>query len=178
MFRPIHIKIHVFSLTAVVLILMGCGESQKQDSAKLLDLEIIYKRNLEDSTFHSGWYLISTDEKGLKRKLDKTEEVYFIDPMPILVKGHFDKIEIFETDFEGQYEDYVGLLIQVEEKYFDIWANATEKSIGKQMGLIINDVLVSAPMVNARIEGGSTSLNRSVYNLKELEQFKLQLEDY
>ena len=154
----------------------SCNGQRKSDKTKPIDLNSVYEKNIADSVLATGWYYISDTEPGFKMKLDKTEEIYFVDPKPILVKDHFDKVEIFETDFQGQYEDYIGLSIRINKKYVDLWAEATGKSIGKRLGLIIDYKLVNAPQVNARIEGGMTALNRGVYTREELEEFMKLIE--
>ena len=169
----------VFSLTVFCILISTASCSsrhRKSDEIKYVDSESIYEQNIQDSTLATGWYYILETENGFKRQLDKTEEFYFIDPKPILVKEHFDKLEIFETNFHGQYENYVGLSIQIHKNYKDLWANATEKSMYKRLGLVINNKLVNAPMVNARIENGMSSLNRIEYSRDELENFKKQIE--
>ncbi len=153
--------------------LSSCSSEKHNENnvVKNINIDSIYNQILKDSILVTGWYYITETDNGFKRQLDKTDEYYFIDPKPILVKEQFDKVEIFETDFKGQYPDYTGLKIQISQKHVNIWADATEKSIGYRLGLIIDNKLVNAPQVNARIEGGMTSLNRSVYSKKELEEF-------
>ena len=168
----------LFSLTVfcVLTSAVSCNVTEKSDKIKDADLESIYEQNIKDSVLATGWYYIIEAETGFKRQLDKTEEFYFIDPKPILIKEQFDKLALFKTDFQGQSEDYIGLSIQIDKEYKDLWANATEKSIGKRLGLVINDKLINAPMVNAKIETGMSSLNRKVYDRNELEDFKRQME--
>ena len=154
----------------------SCNGQRKPDKTKQIDLNSVYEKNMADSVLATGWYYLSDTAPGFKMNLDKTEEIYFVDPKPILVKEHFDKVEIFETDFQGQYDDYIGLSIRINKKYVDLWAEATGKSIGKRLGLIIDNKLVNAPQVNARIEGGMTALNRGVYTREELEEFMKLIE--
>jgi len=142
------------------------------DRAQNVDLESIYEQNLQDSTLATGWYYILENGDGFKRHLEKTDEFYFIDPKPIVVKEHFDKIELFQPNFQG--ED-LALSMRVQKKYRDLWADATEKSIGKRLGFIIDNKLINAPMVNMRIENGQSSLWG--YDRKELEEFKRNLEE-
>ena len=153
----------------------SCFEQKKSDKIKCVDLESVYRQNMQDSILVTGWYYILGNENGFKRQLDKTEIIYYIDPKPILVKEHFDKIEIYKTNFQGQYDDYIGLSIRISKNCEGIWADATEKSIGKKLGLIIDNVLVSAPTVNMRIEGGVSALNRDVYSREELKNFEFLL---
>lgn len=160
----------------ILLSTVSCSGQKQSDKNKQVDLNSIYEKNKKDSVLATGWYYITENETGFKRQLDKSDEIYYIDPKPIIVKEHFDKLEIFETNFHGQYEDYIGLSIRINKKYIDLWADATEKSIGKRLGLIIDNILVSAPQVNARIEGGMTSLNRGIYTREELEAFKSLIE--
>jgi len=154
----------------------SCSGQRKTDNKVVnINMDSVYNQILTDSILVSGWYYIIETDNGFKRQLDKSEEFYFVDPKPILVKDHFDKIELFETDFKGQYPDYIGLEIRINNKYVNIWATATEKSIGKRLGLVIDNKLVNTPQVNARIEGGMTALNRDVYSREELEEFKTRL---
>ncbi len=156
--------------------MVSCNGQMKSDDTKQIDLESVYKQNIKDSILATGWYYIMDSNNGFERQLDKTDEIYFIDPKPILVKAYFDKIEISEVKPQGQYEGYLGLSIRINKKYSNIWAEATEKSIGKRLGLIIDNKLVNAPLVNAKIEEGMSSLNRGIYDKGELESFKKQLE--
>lgn len=151
------------------------GQRNAVDKVTNVNIDSVYNQILKDSLLVSGWYYIIETNNGFKRQLDKSEEFYFVDPRPILVKEHFGKIELFETDFKGQYSDYIGLEIRINKKYVNLWAVATEKSIGKRLGLIIDNKLVNAPQVNAKIEGGMTALNRDVYSREELEKFKTRL---
>jgi preprotein translocase subunit SecD len=162
---------HLFFFLTVFCILtsaVSCSNRQrKSDEIKYVDLELIYKQNVQDSTLATGWYHVLENENGFKRQLDKTEKFYFIDPNPILVKEHFGKVTI-ETN--SQRNEFIS--IRITQK--DLWADATEKSIGQRIGLVIDNKLVNAPMVNARIEGGISSLWG--YDREELENFKKQLE--
>ena len=166
----------IIYLTIFVLLISAIGcRVQKSHEIEQLDIEAIHKQNVQDSILVTGWYYIIDEDNGFERQLDKTDKFYFIDPKPIVVKEHFEKIKIYKTNFRGQYEDYIGLSIQINQKYADLWADATEKYIGKQLGLIIDNKLVNAPRVNSKIPNGITALNRDVYDREELENFKKQL---
>ena len=39
------------------------------------------------------------------------------------------------------------------------WADATESRIGKRIGFVFNDSVITAPTVNCRIESGGSSIN-------------------
>ena len=160
----------VFSLT--VFCLLASTVSCDKQQIKYVDLESIYRQNIQDSVLATGWYHIVDDENGFKRQLDKSEIFYFIDPNPILVKEHFDKIKIYKTNFRRWYQYDIGLSFQVYKDYYDLWADATEKSIGKKIGLIIDNKLVTAPTVQCKISEGRSSLQRPDYDEKDLETFK------
>ena len=164
-------------LTALCLLVATVisNEARKSNQAKVVDIELIYRQNLQDSILATGWYFILENENGFKRQLEKTDEWYFIDPKPILLKEHFAVIEIQKTNYRGKYEDYEYIAMQVYDQFKGIWADATEKSLGNRLGLVINNKLVSNPMVNARIEGGWSNLSNRNYNRVELEAFIKQL---
>ncbi len=166
----------LFSITTLCILIFAVScDGPKQNNVIQADIEQALEQNLADSTLVTGWYYILSTEDGFKRELDKTDEFYFIDPKPIVIKEHFSKVEIYSPlDSNGQPENFFALSIQIGKDYEDLWANATEKHAGKWMGLIIDNVLVSAPMVKWRIEEGRSSLNRGVYSKEELESFLQQ----
>lgn len=169
----------IISLTALCILIstVNCT-GQNRDKIMQADLESAFDQNTTDSTLVTGWYYILDNENGFKRQLDKTEEFYFVDPKPILLKKHFDKVEIYETDdFKVQANYQYALSIQIHRNYEDYWADATEKSSGKRVGLIIDNKLVNAPMVKSRIEGGISTLNRGVYDKGELDNFIILIEE-
>ena len=162
-----HFFIYMSAFCAL-MIAVSCG-GQKIE----VDLESILEQNKKDSTLVTGWYYIVDNETGFKRQIDKMEEFYFIDPKPILVKEHFGKLEVYKTDFQGRH---FALSILIRKEYKELWANAIEKSIGKRLGLIVDNQLMTAPMVNMRIENGASSFMRKDYDRKKLETIKKLME--
>jgi len=161
----------LFPMTvSIVLICAVNCNSPKSDSSNHVDIESVYKQNLKDSTLATGWYYILENETGFKRQLYQTEKYYFIDPEPILVKDNFQKVKI-APDF---HQERYFIAISTYKKYYDRWAEATEKSIGKQIGFIVDDQLITAPMVNMKITDGQSSI--SGYDKKVLEAFKKRIE--
>ena len=152
----------------VILVLFSINDPQMDYKTTQVDTESIYAQIMKDSLLVTGWYYIVDNENGFKRQLDKTDEYYFIDPKPILVKEHFYKSVISPTNYHAQSNKNLGLLFQMNKK---LWADATEKSIGKQLGLIIDNKLVTAPKVMMKIDNGLSCLDRGVYSRVELEKF-------
>lgn len=163
-------KHFLISLTALCILASAVNCSgQKEDGRIQADLESAFEQNLKDSSLVTGWYYVTDSSDGFKRQLDKTDVFYFIDPKPILIKCHFDKAELYETS-----ENQFALSIQIHKNYESLWTDATEKSIGKRLGLIIDNKLVCAPMVKDRIEGGASSLQGN-YSKEELKKFMKQI---
>lgn len=58
---------------------------------------------------------------------------------------------------------------KVSKVKLEKWADATEKSIGKRIGFVFNDTVITAPQVNARIENGNFQIsNPYEYDLKRI----------
>lgn len=153
-------------LFCILASMLNCNGLRKSN----IDLEVIHKQNVQNSTLVTGWYHIVAYDNGFKRQLDKSDKIFFINPKPIVVKEHFEKLEILESRF-GEYF----LSIQIGRRYWDLWAEATGSSIGKRLAFVINDKLVHVPTVNSRITGGASALNRSDYSREELEDFIKQI---
>ena len=94
----------------------------------------------EASMLHreNGWYLI-TD--GQKDSLANS---------PMVTVKDFAAIELVSDDY--------GLRVisgRVNKQKQKVWAAATEQAIGQRIGFVFNDAVITAPMVNARIESGT-----------------------
>lgn len=63
------------------------------------------------------------------------------------------------ADFEKLYLDSIVIIGRLQPQSVDRWADATEKSIGKQIGFLYHGKVICAPQINARIEGGRFSLS-------------------
>lgn len=86
----------------------------------------------------NGWYLI-TD--GQKDSLANS---------PMVTVKDFAAIELVSDDY--------GLRVisgRVNKQKQKVWADATEQAIGQRIGFVFNDTVITAPMVNARIESGT-----------------------
>ena len=53
-----------------------------------------------DSVLYTGWYYI-VDTSGYKRRLDKTDEFYFIDPTPITTAKNITELKIYTANEGG-----------------------------------------------------------------------------
>ena len=128
-----------------------------------------------DSTIlYTGWYYIVDTDNGFKRQLDKSTDTFFIDPKPIVVAKNFTTFEIYESNAGGQ--KYIGLTMRLDEAGTENWSVATEKAIGKQLALILDNRLLHVAKVNSQITAGVTALNRGDYSRAELENFKTIIE--
>jgi hypothetical protein len=119
-----------------------------------------------DSVLYTGWYYI-VDTSSYKRQLDKTNEIYFVDPTPITTAKNITTLEIYTANNGG-----FGLMMQLNEVGTKAWRIATEKSVGRKLAFILDNRLLHAPFVNSQITGGVTALNRSDYSKAELVNLK------
>lgn len=128
-----------------------------------------------DSILATGWYYLTDQKTNYKRQLDKTSIHYFIDPNMIVSVKQFNKLEIIEGEYkEGKYPI---LIIRFDKKGKKRWSTATEKYVGGRLGLIINDKLVYAPIVNSPINGGISNLDRPDYTIENIEQILEQIKN-
>ena len=94
----------------------------------------------EASMLHqeNGWYLITDGQKDT------------LASSPIVTVKDFAAIELISDDY--------GLRVisgRVNKQKQKVWADATEQAIGQRIGFVFNDTVITAPMVNARIESGT-----------------------
>ena len=88
----------------------------------------------------NGWYYIVGEDS--------------IVPTPIVTVKEFGALRV-DSDYYGMYS----IMGQVCRSKRQAWADATERWIGKRIGFIFNDSLITSPQVNMRIEGGNFQIS-------------------
>lgn len=140
-------------------------------------IELAYEQNISDSMLVTGWYYTTDQGKGFKRKLDKSEETFFIDPKPIATKDNFRSVDIYQTDFKGTRPDIAGLNTILDDFGRTAFAYATYKSYDRHVVLVINNKLVSALLVKSVLNDGNPFLQRKEYNLSDIQAFAKEISD-
>lgn len=88
----------------------------------------------------NGWYHIIGEDS--------------IVPTPIATVKEFGALRV-DSDYYGVYS----IVGQVCRSKRQAWADATERWIGKRIGFVFNDSLITSPQVNMRIEGGNFQIS-------------------
>lgn len=92
---------------------------------------------------------------------------------PLATVNDFESVVIVRDTFIIESDTVSQLLIQgrVKPEKRQQWASGTERLVGKRLGFVYNDSVITAPQINARIESGSfqiispdTVFIRNIYN--------------
>lgn len=92
---------------------------------------------------------------------------------PLATVKDFESVVMVRDTFIIDSDTVSQLLIQgrVKPEKRQQWAYGTERLIGKRLGFVYNDSVITAPQINARIESGSfqitshdTVIIRNIYN--------------
>ena len=86
----------------------------------------------------NGWYRIIDGQKDS------------IDSRPIVTVKEFASLRI-DKDFFGK----AVITGSVSKHKLRAWADSTEQLVGKRMGFVFNDSVITAPRVNMRLESGA-----------------------
>ncbi|MEO9954751.1 hypothetical protein [Nonlabens sp.] len=146
-------------LILVFITLNGCSIFNKKE-LQLNGPTIEQAENINKTTgkFVDGIYAESGNETSLSHTLEYSpENIYFINYRPIIVARDFKHI----TRDVSQMGDPV-ISIELHENVHDKWYDATEQAFQNKSPLfvIVNGVVVSAPMVNSGpILGGRLQLS-------------------
>ncbi len=86
---------------------------------------------------------------------------------PLVTVKDFNDVVIIRDTLVMGGDTVRRLLIQgrISQKKLRQWADGTENLIGKRLGFVYNDSIITAPQVNARIESGSFQINSPDTNL-------------
>lgn len=102
-----------------------------------------------------GWYLV--DDSG---KMSLADE-------PIVTADGFAELRL-DSGYNNNGEMVYMIAGRMTDENVAVWADATEKSIGRQIAFVYKGRTVCAPMVNARIESGNFSISGTDALIKEI----------
>jgi hypothetical protein len=134
-----------------------------------------------DDTLYTGWYFIN-DNSGYRRKLDKTQDSYYINPTPIVIAKNFKKVNIFHE------KDCYALLIWLDDEGAEALHSAKQKPDTKKLAFLIDNRLVSVQLANdpqfaqvekeadPRIYGQVLAFPCKSVPLEELKNYKIIIE--
>jgi len=137
------------TILLIFFILSISCKSEGQEYSKKETSDIInkvYNKNIADSKLVTGWYSVTKDSTGFSKKDSISQVEYLIIPKPILLPINFKKSKEF-TNYQG----FKGLSIYFDKVGIELWAEATEKTIGKHLIFILNNKILSVNMVNAQM---------------------------
>ena len=82
---------------------------------------------------------------------------------PLATDKDFERVAIVRDTFIIESDTVSQLFIQgrVKPEKRQQWADGTERLIGKRLGFVYNDSVITDPQINARIESGSFQINSS-----------------
>lgn len=102
----------------------------------------------------NGWYHI----------LDNRKDSLSIEPI-VTVKD-FVALKLDSGTMSGQ--PFYVIEGKISKHKLIKWSDATEKAIGKRIGFVYNNEIVTCPQVNMRIERGHFSISNTAYDIKNL----------
>lgn len=169
-----------FIMTISICFLLGCSSGNKKEpmlkSQHPISNDSIINEN--DSILKTGWYYVSDTNTGYKRKLDKSDKYYFIDPIPFLTVNNFTEIKIIEIQESKNHNTLLGFTPDKDGQ--KKWNVATGKALGKVVAFILDNQLLDARLIYSQSQGNSewiqTLWDDDKYSRKELEHFKTIIE--
>jgi hypothetical protein len=175
-------KVFSFSL---ILLLASCtynnsNERKENSSHRLLEDPEHHIKDSPDilthdsSILYTGWYYVSESSNGYKRQLNKQNEIYYINPKPILTAKDLTTFEIYESFFNNKKK--LVLSMRLNKDGTEIWSNATLAAQGKKLAFVVDNLLIDVETINSPITHDVTALTGGNYTRAELENFKRIIE--
>ena len=96
-----------------------------------------------------GWYTVSSRDRIVSE--------------PFITVRDFAELRLDSAPDPNGRMIY-GIIGHVREDKVQLWADVTEKSIGKTIAFVFEGQIITQPMVNARIESGSFSIFLPICN--------------
>lgn len=109
-------------------------------------IAVITVCSAKKKVYADGWYTISGTDR--------------IASEPFLTVQDFAELRLDSTPDPNGRMIYV-MIGRVQRDKVKLWADVTEKSIGKSIAFVFENQIITRPMVNARIESGTFSISLS-----------------
>ena len=158
------IRLFVFTLLCTFFVFgnLGCASDASSESSSSTSAK---SSKSIPSSLKTGWYgVVDKETEGaVERQLDKAKGMYYLDPQPLLTSEHI-KDAYFYTGFNKK-----GVQMELTEKGVDRWADATLKYTRKNMGFVVNDVLITIQRVAAQDLTGATIFYKEEYSEDEMQ---------
>ena len=119
------------ALIILILFLFSCNNSESNQHIPS-----------SDSTLNTGFYFIKDSGSFLQRQLIRTNNIYHIDPTPIVTVKNFRKVERFHE------KDCYALFIWLDEKGSQLLDLAKQNYQGKKFAIIVDNQLVRTQLVD------------------------------
>jgi len=114
---------------------------------------------------NDGFYEAAKNDNGVKTSLyTDSNQIYLINKTPSITASYFEPIYLI--DEPSLPENEVLFVIYFSPEGADKFAEITDSNIGERIFLVIDGKIISNPIVNARIDGGSfgTVINKEQFN--------------
>ena len=112
-----------------------------------------------DTNRPNGWYYITSGKQDS------------LSAEPIVTTKDFASISLDSSLNERTGEMIYQIVGRVNEQSIEVWADATERSIGKHIGFVCNNKVVCNPRVNARIPNGYFAISGKFKRTLETKKF-------
>jgi preprotein translocase subunit SecD len=127
-----------------------------------------------DTILQTGIYYITDSVTHYKRCRDSIN-CFYINPAAILTVKNFKKIRVYTK--KPDYMMVSGLELNFDNAGTLLFAAATKKSVGKMLAIIIDNKLISSPVIMSEITKGKCIITFSNNITKaKLEDIKRHLE--
>lgn len=141
----------------LIFFLSNCSstKTKSEDAVKVTDPNYLV----------TGYYYLSKDSSHFQRPLLGTAKNYYLNPTPIITVENFLTATVDKNNFGDYY-----IRIDLDETGGQNWTEATGKTIGDSLAIVINNELIHVARVNAQINAPVTAIMRS--GLTKTEAYK------
>jgi len=120
--------------------------------------------------FKTGVYYVTDSASGTKMCTDSVH-CFYLNPTPIVTIKNYIKIKSVREPYMGTYD----ISIALDKEGTVAFDSATKKAINKLLAFVINNKVVSAPMVRDEIKSGKFNISGSFYKKEETDKLVKQL---
>jgi len=118
----------------------------------------------------TGYYYLSTDSDTCQRLLSGTTRKYNLNSVPIITVSNFKNVTVDKNSVGSYY-----IRIDLDKSGGQKWSDATGKSIGDSLAIIIDNELVQVAWVNAQINAPVTAINKEGLTKLEVDKYLAEI---
>jgi hypothetical protein len=170
----------IFQLLLLTLSMASCSESSSRkinldsvlynlnDTSRFKLIDSSWVKNIDTNYMHTGFYFLTVEKNGIRKRQEKSDEIYIIAPKPFASVDNIIKTKLEKNRLDNG-EVYTELCLTFDAKGTKDLKEGTGNYLHPKMAVVIANKLLYIVDNNVNIKTGVMCIGLVDYSEEEME---------